>query len=595
MYFFMDSKLTHMYWFDFNGTVNEKLPLTYETLKLCKKEIFNLKQSGNTQIGTKKNPIKLNLTFEQKHTKNENFIINSDIYETNSSNLFTQIKFNINSLIAIFTQPIVSLIEAKAKLTNHKLAINNFYLINGLLYIDFKDSFLKFNSLQSYYNDLNQLNSIKYNYIYRTNILNNNNLLSINTILDTLVIKLITYFYNVYLNLNTYNRFDYRLKQTDWGFYINNNIKNTNLNNLFSGLKFLWKGLRFWIVGLILGLSAIYYLLYVRLLPFNKILFSWILVAMFLYWLLSGFVFFVKKYQYSKFTVAIQRFWKRTYIIFWSIEGFTFLCFFYLTLNASAEPIYMYDQIRVYKTHLFSWRWFLLKLIPAVAIILLGYYLLLSLKWNTFNKQSSIIIAITLLLLYILWLEFYQFFHILSFFGNIFWSFDYEEYIWTLELDTRRTRLANNYIAVCLFLKFWHFVFIFLFWVFFVLRVNELGRARYPLLAANLQNFVIIYIMSWAYMYPWLKFLFRKYLDIPYYWFYLNGREIGLRVFFTDLKLFFYGLIDRFFCLNSISSIKFYQYPFFYWINSSNIIDYNQYRKFALRDLIITNLNSYIL
>lgn len=591
----MDSKLTHMYWFDFNGTVNEKLPLTYETLKLCKKEIFNLKQSGNTQIGTKKNPIKLNLTFEQKHTKNENFIINSDIYETNSSNLFTQIKFNINSLITIFTQPIVSLIEAKTKLTNHKLAINNFYLINGLLYIDFKDSFLRFNSLQSYYNDLNQLNSIKYNYIYRTNILNNNNLLSIHTVLDTIIIKLITYFYNIYLNLNTYNRFDYRLKQTDWGFYINNNIKNTNLNNLFSGLKFLWKGLRFWIVGLILGLSAIYYLLYVRLLPFNKILFSWILVAMFLYWLLSGFVFFVKKYQYSKFTVAIQRFWKRTYIIFWSIEGFTFLCFFYLTLNASAEPIYMYDQIRVYKTHLFSWRWFLLKLIPAVAIILLGYYLLLSLKWNTFNKQSSIIIAITLLLLYILWLEFYQFFHILSFFGNIFWSFDYEEYIWTLELDTRRTRLANNYIAVCLFLKFWHFVFIFLFWVFFVLRVNELGRARYPLLAANLQNFVIIYIMSWAYMYPWLKFLFRKYLDIPYYWFYLNGREIGLRVFFTDLKLFFYGLIDRFFCLNSISSIKFYQYPFFYWINSSNIIDYNQYRKFALRDLIITNLNSYIL
>lgn len=591
----MDSKLTHMYWFDFNGTVNEKLPLTYETLKLCKKEIFNLKQSGNTQIGTKKNPIKLNLTFEQKHTKNENFIINSDIYETNSSNLFTQIKFNINSLITIFTQPIVSLIEAKTKLTNHKLAINNFYLINGLLYIDFKDSFLRFNSLQSYYNDLNQLNSIKYNYIYRTNILNNNNLLSMHTVLDTIIIKLITYFYNIYLNLNTYNRFDYRLKQTDWGFYINNNIKNTNLNNLFSGLKFLWKGLRFWIVGLILGLSAIYYLLYVRLLPFNKILFSWILVAMFLYWLLSGFVFFVKKYQYSKFTVAIQRFWKRTYIIFWSIEGFTFLCFFYLTLNASAEPIYMYDQIRVYKTHLFSWRWFLLKLIPAVAIILLGYYLLLSLKWNTFNKQSSIIIAITLLLLYILWLEFYQFFHILSFFGNIFWSFDYEEYIWTLELDTRRTRLANNYIAVCLFLKFWHFVFIFLFWVFFVLRVNELGRARYPLLAANLQNFVIIYIMSWAYMYPWLKFLFRKYLDIPYYWFYLNGREIGLRVFFTDLKLFFYGLIDRFFCLNSISSIKFYQYPFFYWINSSNIIDYNQYRKFALRDLIITNLNSYIL
>jgi len=76
------------------------------------------------------------------------------------------------------------------------------------------------------------------------------------------------------------------------------------------------------------------------------------------------------------------------------------------------------------------------------------------------------------------------------------------------------------------------------------LRINEIERVRYTLLAANLQNFIILYIMSWLYMYPWLKFLGRKYLDLSYYWFFVNFRDLGVRVFFTDLYLFSIGLIN---------------------------------------------------
>jgi hypothetical protein len=45
-----------------------------------------------------------------------------------------------------------------------------------------------------------------------------------------------------------------------------------------------------------------------RCVPFNKIVAFWVIFGMVAYWLLSGFVFFVKKYQYSKYTTAIQRF-----------------------------------------------------------------------------------------------------------------------------------------------------------------------------------------------------------------------------------------------------------------------------------------------
>jgi hypothetical protein len=178
-----------------------------------------------------------------------------------------------------------------------------------------------------------------------------------------------------------------------------------------------------------------------------------------------------------------------------------------LTLNAAEEPVYMYDQAKVYKTHLFSWRWFLVKILPSVLLILLGFYLQMSLRWGLFSRQSSIILFITLLIIYIFWVEFYQFYHIVSFYGNIFWSYDSDEFLWTLELDDRRTRIVNNLVSICLIAKFWHVVFLFVFWVFFVLRINELKRVRYQFMASNVQNFIILYIMSWAYMYTWFKFL----------------------------------------------------------------------------------------
>ena len=312
---------------------------------------------------------------------------------------------------------------------------------------------------------------------------------------------------------------------------------------------------------------------------------------MFVYWLLSGFVYFIKKYQYSKYTSVVQRFWKRSFILFWVLETFLFLVYFYLTLNATEEPVYMYDQMKLYKSHLFSWRLFILKLIPIITMIILSYYLQLSLKWSVFNKQSITILAITLLMLYTVWLEFYQFFHIVNFYGNLNWVFDYDEFLWNLELEFRRTRLSNNYTALCLMAKFWHLIFIFIFWVFFVLRINEINRVRYPLLAANAQNLIILYILSWLYMYPWFKFVFRNFLDSSFYWFMTNNRSLAIRIFFTDFKIFVNILIFDLFSIFSNSYNYFSQLSFFYWHESSLELGFNQFKKHALRDFLISSFN----
>lgn len=406
---------------------------------------------------------------------------------------------------------------------------------------------------------------------------------------DLIFIYFLSHGYRTNYKFSSFRVYD-RIKQLKLNFYNNiftgtvENLKKSN--QIFYGLLFFFKAVRFWILPAALSLTIIYYFLVLRLLPFNKILFECFVLIMFFYWLISGFVFFIKKYSFSKYTSAIQRFWRRSFMIFWLLETFVFLVFLYLTLNANQEPVYMYDYIQVYKTHLFSWRLFLLKILPVTLIIFLGYFLLLTNKWSSFSKARTLVVLITLLIVYVFWLEFYQVFHLVHFYGNLVWIYDNDEHFWNLELEFRRTRICNHYVMICFLAKFFHVIFILLFWIFFILRVNELNRIRYPLLSANLQNFLFLYIMSWIYMYPWLKFYLRRYMDYSYYWFFLQTHKIGVKIFFNDIKLFYFSfcfILENFFNNN----YKFYQTQFFYWNANSSLTGNSQFIKNSVRDKII--------
>jgi hypothetical protein len=417
-------------------------------------------------------------------------------------------------------------------------------------------------------------------------------------IIDQFYALVFSYRYRIYENTTMFRSF-FRVLQTNQGFYFNfKNFKDNNFflsslkNTIFSGLKYFWIGFRYWIISLSVAIGIIYYSMVIRCLPFNKTIFVWIVVAMFSYWLLSGFVFFVKKYQFGKYTSSIQRFWRRSYILFWAIEFGLFLVYFYLTLNANQESFYMFDQIQVFKTHLFSWRLFLIKVFPLTFLLIIGYLFLLTIRWNILSKHTLWLILITTILTYTVWIEFYQFFHIVNFYGNFNWIYDVDERVWSLELEPRKTRTVNHYVMLMLILKFWHIVFIFGFWVFFMLRSLEIGRIRYPMLSANLQNFVILYIFAWVNMYPWLKFIMRRYLDMPYYWFYVNNRKLGYRVFFNDMNLVYYGVVDSlsFVPYNFMSNL--FNKSFFYWTLSNEDVLFTSFRKSHIKNLIINSLSN---
>jgi hypothetical protein len=409
--------------------------------------------------------------------------------------------------------------------------------------------------------------------------------------IDYLFINANSIYFNFFHKKSNFYYMDLKIKQLKNNnmYLFNNNVSIFSIKQLsLYGLESIWSHIRLWVLPLLICFCFIYYSLFLKLLPFSKIFAGYLLVGNMFYLLFSGFVFFFKKYQYRLYTSVIQRFWRRTLIIFWAIEGSLFVCFVYLIFNASQEPLLVYDNVQIYKTHFYSWRFFLVKILLSSLIITLTYILLLSLKWNTFSKTNNLTCIITIILLYVAWMEFYQFFHLMNCYGNIDWVYDYQEHLWDLELEFKKTRIVNHYVTIGLIAKFWHIVFAVIFWLFFLLRGLESSRYRYALLAANLQNFLIIYFMGWLYMYPWVKFILRKSLDMPYFWFFVNNRRFGAFLFFNDIKLFYWGFVDYFFENNSKKVYK--SSPYYYWHESSIILNNTQFRKHNIRDFFIKNL-----
>lgn len=406
---------------------------------------------------------------------------------------------------------------------------------------------------------------------------------------------LLVLMFSVGFSRNTRNTFLFSIKTQQLNrsnFYIFNNPIDlfSNKQLYLYGLRSCWKHLRLWILPLILSILFVYYSFFLKSLPFSKVFAAYILLGNMFYLLFSGFVFFFKKYQYRLFTSVIQKFWRRTLIIFWAIEGSLFVCFIYLIFNASQEPVHVYDNIQIYKTHFYSWRFFLVKSMLMSILIILTYMLLLSLKWNTFTKTNNLALCVTVILLYTAWLEFYQFFHLMNCYGISNWVYDFSEHLWNLELEFKRTRIVNHYVTIGLIAKFWHIVFAVVFWLFFLLRGIESSRFRYPLLSANIQNFLLVYFMGCLYMYPWFKFSLRKALDMPYFWFFVNNRRLGIFLFFNDIKLYYWGMLE-YVTPNIISfDNSFKTSPYYYWHESSSFISNTQFRRHNTRDVFIRSI-----
>ena len=85
-------------------------------------------------------------------------------------------------------------------------------------------------------------------------------------------------------------------------------------------------------------------------------------------------------------------------------------------------------------------------------------------------------------------------------------------------------------------------------------------------------------------MYPWFKYIFHKFLEIPYYWFFANNLSFFFRLVFNDIKLYVLSLLDFSFNLNLN---QFFIKSFFYFDNSvSNSFNIYDYKNFLKKQII---------
>ena len=195
----------------------------------------------------------------------------------------------------------------------------------------------------------------------------------------------------------------------------------------------------------------------------------------------------------------------------------------------------MYDNIQAFKDFCTPWSLFLKE---SVLLILLIFIIKQALIFSKNKTTAGVFLCLVVglwVLTYACWCEFNQFLYTVSHYNSVDWTYDPETYTWSIEPEIKRTRVLLHFITICLIAKFWHFVFILGFWVFSLAKWAQSAKVGLSLLGANLQNIVILYLLNWNFMFPWLKLAFRKFLFKNYFNLYVNIRASGFRLFFSEL------------------------------------------------------------
>ena len=408
------------------------------------------------------------------------------------------------------------------------------------------------NLVQKYFNiNLINLNNVNFVWFYNTYRIISCNFFYYIVLVEIHYynyINLIQYTYNCNnnnldsLNIQIFNLFNY------WNFFKNIKLDLNFLEifkkNLYVYTSILLNNIKFLLIPLLISVCYFFISLFYIQIDFTKQISLWYILLVSYYLLISGFNSFLSKYRYGKFTSAIQRFWKRTGMIFWLLEGFLFLLFFYYFLNSSQEPLYMFDFSNLNQEFLIQLKVSYKNLILLSVAIYLGFILILNLNFFIFYQSILLLMFVSAIIFYSLYIESYQFVYIINIFCDKDWIFDDIKHTWVLEVEDNNLRVKQQYFILCLIAKYWHFIFIFISWFFFLVKSIEIGNISITLLGYNVQNLIILYVLNLLCLVQWVKIIFKKFFDLTYYWFYIQYDEKFIISFINEFILTILGFFE---------------------------------------------------
>jgi len=274
--------------------------------------------------------------------------------------------------------------------------------------------------------------------------------------------------------------------------------------------------------------------------PISKQLNKYLIVLVLIYTLFTNFLFLKKLYSGGKYTSVIQRFWKRSFILFWLIELFLFIFFIYLLLTHFTESSYFLDLRQLNICNFYLTNNWLYQLILVSIIIYFNYLSIIFFKNNNLMLVNVFFILINLIMLVFFYNEFYKFFYTVNYYYNNIKSLNViqKKYIYLGYYGSDfvfKTRNLYHYISLITFLKFWHFVFIYFFYIF-VSGSLENNKISYDLLSSNLSNF-IFYMFFNTIIYVFIfKNLIIFYFTEIYYWFFIGSNYKGFYFILIEIR-----------------------------------------------------------
>ena len=313
-------------------------------------------------------------------------------------------------------------------------------------------------------------------------------------------------------------------------------FSNLDLRHFYSSF---YNGCKNFFLPLFLTLSIILLLIDFYNINFTRQLGIWFVIGIIFFWLISGFNFFIKRYRFGKFTGAIQRFWKRTNSYFWIVEGFLFSLFFYYYVNSSQDVLYFVDEANLNQSFVTNLSSFYFSTVLLLFLIFYSVYLLLNLPNFNFKQQISHLTVITIFFLYGFLLETYQFYYVIAGFFELIWDFSEESNSWTVDTLSPWIRTKQQYLTLALIAKYWHFLFIFISWLFMVFKFYENKRVSYTLIGVNIQNYMLLFLLNILFNVNWLKWITRRFYDESYYWFFADFNYWTSKVAIDELFTFF--------------------------------------------------------
>lgn len=313
-------------------------------------------------------------------------------------------------------------------------------------------------------------------------------------------------------------------------------------NFFFKWFSSLYLGFKSLILPLIVTLTLLVILVDFYNINFTRQIAIWFVVGMLFFWLMSGFNFFLKRYRFGKFTSAIQRFWKRTNTYFWIVEGYLFLLFFYYYLNSSQEVLYFVDDINLSQNFITNLKTFYISSLLLLFLIFYCLFVLLNISSFNFKQAFSHLVVVTIFFIYGFLLESYQFYYVLTSFFELNWEFIEETKTWVLDFNAPWVRVKSQYFTLALIAKYWHFLFIFISWLFAMFKFYETKNVTYTLLGVNLQNYMLLFILNLLFNANWLKWLTRRHADEVYFWFFTDFNHWVVKVFIQEIYTFLESL-----------------------------------------------------